>query len=138
MSYGTTKVDTIQSSTASTPPTFKDGNGTQIGTLCRAWVNFGYVSSAITIRGSFNISSVTRTGTGAYTISFTNSMPDANYATLVSAKGTDTGAVIGMASLAPYSPASTSPTSTGSVTVNIIGSTAATVDTQFFTAAIFR
>lgn len=138
MAYGSVLTDTVQSSTSGTPPQFKDGNGTQIGTLCRAWANFGYVSSAITIRGSFNVSSVTRTGTGAYTVSFTNSLPDSNYATLVSAKGTDTGAVIAMASLAPYSPAATSPTTTGAVTVNMIGSTAAAVDTQFFTVAVFR
>ena len=46
---------------------------------CRAWVNFDGVGS--TIRGSGNVSSVTKTATGEYTINFTTAMPDANYAT---------------------------------------------------------
>ena len=77
MAYGTTNVDTIQSSTANTPVVFKDGNGTQIGTLCRAWVSF--TPSSGTKLASFNVSSVTRNNTGFYTIALTNAMPDANY-----------------------------------------------------------
>ena len=46
---------------------------------CRAWVNFDGSTSPGTIRGSGNVSSVSRTGTGAYTVNFTTSMPDANY-----------------------------------------------------------
>lgn len=50
---------------------------------CRAWVNFdGTAASPITPRGSANISSVTRTATGTFTISFTTALPDANYAVL--------------------------------------------------------
>jgi hypothetical protein len=78
MAYGTANVDVIQSSTANTPVQFNDGNGTQIGTLCRAWVNFN--GSTSTIRASFNVSSVTRTSTGNFTINFTNALPDTNYA----------------------------------------------------------
>ncbi len=47
----------------------------------RAWVNFdgsGSVGSQ-TIRGSGNISSVTKNATGDYTITFVSAMPDANY-----------------------------------------------------------
>ena len=78
MAYGTLLTDAVQSSTANTPPQFNDGNGTQVGTLCRAWVNFNGVTTA-TIRASFNVSSVTRNSTGDYTVNFTNAMPDANY-----------------------------------------------------------
>ena len=78
MAYGTLLTDAVQSSIANTPPQFNDGNGTQVGTLCRAWVNFNGVTTA-TIRASFNVSSVTRNGTGDYTVNFTNAMPDANY-----------------------------------------------------------
>ena len=47
---------------------------------CRAWVNFdGTTASPSTIRGSGNVSSVTKNGTGDYTINFTTAMPDANY-----------------------------------------------------------
>ena len=79
MAYGTANVDVIQSSTAGTPPQFNDGNGTQTGTLCRAWVNFNGTTSPGTIRASFNVTSVTKNGTGDYTVNFTNALPDANY-----------------------------------------------------------
>lgn len=78
MAYGKANIDTIQSSTAGTPPQFNDGNGTQTGTLCRAWVNFNGTGT-VAIRASFNVSSITDNGTGDYTINFTNAMPDANY-----------------------------------------------------------
>ena len=58
---------------------------------CRVWVLFNGVSG-ISIRGSGNVSSVTRVATGNYTVNFTNAMPDANYCAVMSAK-TSTGAV---------------------------------------------
>jgi hypothetical protein len=77
MAYGTLKADVIQSDTAGTPPQFNDGNGTQTGTLCRAWVNFNGNTAAI--RGSFNVSSVTRNSAGDYRVNFTNALIDANF-----------------------------------------------------------
>lgn len=55
--------------------------------ICKAWVNFGYVSSAITVRGSFNVSSVTRNTTATYTVNYTTAMPNANYAAVVGVLG---------------------------------------------------
>ena len=59
---------------------------------CRAWVNFdgtkdttGAVSTANTnrlLRGSGNVASVTRNGTGNYTVIFSTAMPDEDYATI--------------------------------------------------------
>ena len=46
---------------------------------CRAWVNFDGTGT-VAIRASGNVSSITDTGTGAYTVNFTTAMPDANYA----------------------------------------------------------
>jgi hypothetical protein len=46
---------------------------------CRAWVNFNGTGT-VAIRGSGNVSSITDNGTGYYTVNFTTSMPDANYA----------------------------------------------------------
>jgi hypothetical protein len=46
--------------------------------IAKAWVNFNGVSTA-SIRASFNVSSVTRNGTGDYTVNFTTAMPDGNY-----------------------------------------------------------
>lgn len=44
---------------------------------CRAWANFDGQTG--TMRSSGNVSSVTRNGTGDYTINFAVPMPDANY-----------------------------------------------------------
>jgi len=52
---------------------------------CRAWVNFnGLTGSGNTIRGSGNVSSVTRENTGRYIVNLTTAMPDSNYAPLAS------------------------------------------------------
>jgi len=55
---------------------------------CRAWVNFDGTGT-VAIRASGNVSSITDNGTGDYTVNFTTNMPDANYATLVTARRGD-------------------------------------------------
>ena len=46
---------------------------------CRAWVNFdGTTASPSTIRGSGNVTSVTKNSTGDYTVNLTTAMPDTN------------------------------------------------------------
>tara|TARA_R100000458_G_scaffold53701_1_gene56215 strand:- start:17 stop:349 length:333 start_codon:yes stop_codon:yes gene_type:complete len=55
---------------------------------CRAWVNFNG-SGTIAIVGSGNVSSITDTNVGNYTVNFTQSMPDANFAVSYTASGTD-------------------------------------------------
>jgi hypothetical protein len=82
MPYGNLLADVVQGSTANTPPVFKDGNGTTIGTLCRAWVNFNGTGT-VAIRASFNVSSITDNGTGLFRVNFTTAMPDTNYSTNV-------------------------------------------------------
>lgn len=91
MPYGTLLSDTVQSSTAGTPPQFNDGNGAQVGTLCRAWVNFNGTTTTPTIRASFNTSSVTKVSAGDYDVAFSKTMPDANYSA-VAASSMNSGA----------------------------------------------
>lgn len=53
--------------------------------LAKAWVNFdGTLTSPITPRANYNISSVTKNATGDYTINFTSALTDANYAPVIS------------------------------------------------------
>lgn len=68
----------------STDPTFQ----TQIDSkltgstdqLCKAWVNFdGTDSDPITPNASFNVTNVTKTATGDYTVNFTNAFSNTNY-----------------------------------------------------------
>jgi hypothetical protein len=47
--------------------------------IAKAWVNFNGAATP-TINGSFNVSSVTRNGTGDHTINFTTAMPATTYA----------------------------------------------------------
>ena len=62
----------------------------------KAWVNFDGTTGTlnqpdVTIRASFNVSSVTDNGTGYYTVTFTNAMTDANYCCQVSGGNDDGG-----------------------------------------------
>jgi len=74
----TVKAANLQN-TGSGAPAFQNSSGTEIGTLCRAWVNFNGTGT-VAIRDDFNVSSITDNGTGDYTVTFTNAMPSANYA----------------------------------------------------------
>jgi len=56
----------------------------------KAWVNFNG-QGTVTIRGSFNVSSITDNGSGAYTVNFTTAMVNANYAASVINSGQWTG-----------------------------------------------
>lgn len=63
--------------------TISDGTNSTSATNCivgsaKAWVNFDGTGTP-SIRGAFNVSSITDNGTGNYTVNFTNPMPDSNY-----------------------------------------------------------
>jgi hypothetical protein len=62
-----------------------DGSGVMklqsngVTTNALAWVNFNGTTSPGTINSQYNVSSVTRNGTGDYTLNFTAALSDANY-----------------------------------------------------------
>ena len=128
MAYGNILADVVQSSTTGTAPVFKDGNSTEVGTLCRAWVNYNMATS--TKNGSFNVSSVTKNGTGDGTINFITAMPDTNYAAIFTSSGYNAYPALGP------SDTSTSITTT-SIRARYLSSGSA-YDTPFFEVAIFR
>lgn len=49
--------------------------------MAQAWVNFNGTGT-VAIRTSFNVTSITDNGTGAYTVNFTTAFADADYAVL--------------------------------------------------------
>jgi len=52
--------------------------------LAKAWANFtGNTSSPLTVNASYNVTSITRTGLGLYTVNFTNSV-SGTYAVAIS------------------------------------------------------
>ena len=56
-------------------------------TNARAWVNFnGTLTTPITPRANYNVSSVTKNGTGDYTLNFTTALADANYVVSVNSE----------------------------------------------------
>ena len=82
------QVDNIQSYNAN-PPVIKSSSGAEVGTFCRAWVNFNGTGT-VAIRASFNVSNITDNGVGNYMVNFTTAMPDANYSA-VGGYGNDSG-----------------------------------------------
>jgi hypothetical protein len=58
-----------------------------VATNALAWVNFNG-SGGASIRSSYNVSSVTRSSTGVYYITFSNALADANYVFVGSASVT--------------------------------------------------
>lgn len=68
----------VRAIAANTAPIFQDSAGTEIGTLCRAWVNFNGTGT-VAIRSAFNVSSIVDNGVGAYTVIFATALPTADY-----------------------------------------------------------
>jgi hypothetical protein len=99
---------------------------------CRAWVNFnGTTATPSTIRGSGNVSSVTKNGTGDYTINFTTAMPDANYSFFASG-GNNSSANFAYSNI-------TSTPAVGSIRIGtVISQTAAAVDLANVCVGIIR
>jgi hypothetical protein len=119
----TLRVNTIQNVAGSGSP---DVAGT-----AKAWVNFNGTGT-VAIRASLNVSSITDVGTGQYTINFTNTFADANYACVLSVKD-DTGSA---------------PSISFGYTANIYSTTQVSIapwtytgsryDSSIITAAVFR
>jgi hypothetical protein len=65
------------------------GSGSATAYGCRAWVNFNGTGTPA-IREDGNVTSITDNGTGDYTVNFTTSISDANYAAVCTAGTTGT------------------------------------------------
>jgi len=119
----TLKVDTIQ-----------DTNAVEMY-LCKAWVNFdGTQAAADMIRDSGNVSSITDHGTGSYSVNFTNSMPDTNYAAVANASPNFTGSFNRIAT-----PGDSAAPSTSSIRLRTNrADNLATEDCEYIAVAVFR
>ena len=99
---GTLTISTLSDGTNSTSAT------NPILGSAKAWVNFnGTLSSPITPRASYNVTSVTKIGTGDYTITFTNAFADTNYCPVAMTSG-DADIIVVGASRTVYAISSTS------------------------------
>ena len=61
----------------------------------KAWGNFTLSATTLTTQASYNVSSITRTGVGAYTVTFTNAFADNKYSVVFGARQS----IIGYASV---------------------------------------
>jgi len=91
--------------------------------IAKAWVNFD--GSAATIRGSFNVASITKNSTGNYTINFTTAMPNTNYC------------VVGQNEIATSTGVKAATYTTSSVTVTTALYQASVYDTTYNNVAVF-
>jgi len=129
----------IKNGVANTPPTIQDSAGTQIGTFCRAWVNFNGTTvtnpaSMTGVRASFNVSSILDGCAGIYTVNFTTAMPDANYVPVINGSTSATNAnVFDMGSNA-QSPSIT----TTALKVFSHNTSGTFLDAEYMNVAIFR
>lgn len=115
----------------STGLTFPDSTTMVTGNQAvKAWVNFNGTGT-VAIRASYNVTSITDNGTGAYTVNFTTAMPDLNYSTVGSSWYNGVTSSL-FAIIAP-------PTSTSSKAISTqnAGSSAA-VDVDHCCVAFFR
>jgi hypothetical protein len=121
----------VRGTAAATAPVFQDSAGAQIGTLCRAWVNFNG-QGTVAIRAAFNVSTITDNGVGQYTVNFATPMPDANYAVTNGKDQTVAGGTFCVITLGTYT------TSGFSVLNSQITNGSSTIDVLMGLFAVFR
>ena len=116
--------------------TLSDGVNSTSSTNCiqgsaKVWVNF--VGSTGAISSSYNVSSLTRNGTGDYTINFTTALASANYAVSGSGSGTSGYYVV-------YVNTTTTPTASLVRILNVTQSAGSPVvnDTPYTSVTILR
>jgi hypothetical protein len=103
---------------------------------CRAWVNFDGTQSTPSIRGSGNISSVTKNGTGNYTMSFTTAMPDVKYVSVFGGRNNGDGNGCWLAEYGD--PSTQAGKTTTSLTVANYKDDGTSLDMSTFMTTIFR
>ena len=128
----TLKVNTIQDASgnnSSTPAQIANG-------VAKAWVRFdgtGASSANQTIKSSYNVSTVFKSGTGVYVINFTNAFLDTNYSVTFGGTYLDNNT-----SQRNYLPTSQS-FATGSVSVYVCdGASGSALDAKVVSATIIR
>ncbi len=80
----TLSVNTVKS-LGTGAPVFQNSTGTEKGQLAKAWIDFNSIDGSI--RDSFNISSITDTGTEFYTITFATAMSNDDYCCVAAGSG---------------------------------------------------
>ena len=104
----------------------------------KAWVR--YLGASGTIQASYNVSSVTRSSTGVYTVNMTNAMSDTNYSVIASSSSSSTsgGSGQGILIFTDGSANTITPTTSAFGIVTAAYNYSAFRDSYYITAAVFR
>jgi hypothetical protein len=102
----------------------------------KSWVNFNSTGGTITVRASYNVSSVTRSAAGAYVVNMTNALADANYSVVGSASNTGSQNSVIFNAFSNNTNSSVAPT-TSSFSVATVVALTAFVDTTYICVAVF-
>ena len=114
--------------------------GSQSNASCVAWANFNGTGSSgsATIRGSYNVTSITINAAGDFTLNLTNALTDINYAPVISCSSTgSSNFVLGTINTILSSSANQAPTTTAfrvNTGVYAVGAQSAT----YVSVAVFR
>jgi hypothetical protein len=102
----------------------------------KAWVNFNG-SFTVSIRASYNVSSITDNGDGLYTVNFTNALSDANYCAVIgtSLSTANNGMIT---NLFTDNSTTIAPTTSGFRLMTALRSNGVPFDCAYLTAAVFR
>ena len=101
--------------------------------VAKAWVTFAG-STGVIYGTSFNVSSVTRNGTGDYTLNFTTAMPNTNYCWTFGNYPADNGTTFSI----PFLKSATTPSTTSiRISWHGVGSTTQVSDPLYAPVAIF-
>jgi hypothetical protein len=101
----------------------------------KAWVNFNGTGT-VAIRASYNVLSITDGGTGFYTVTMINAMPDINYCIAGSASTNSGAAMIFCTNSNNTTYQPTAPTTSAFTVLTTNNSTA--FDSTYINAAVFR
>ena len=115
------------------PDSTTQASGSQ---ACKAWVNFNG-TGVVAIRAQYNVTSITDNGTGNYTVNFTNTLSDANYATNVTAGGVTIGRQP-ITSASVNSSGNTVAPTTAAFTFNLVTASVTQSDADYLNVVIFR
>lgn len=125
---GTLIADTLQASSGHAASMDEITQG-----CAKAWVNFDGTGT-VTIRDSFNVSSITDNGVGDYTVVFTNAMPNANYSVaMISGRGVAAGTFVPITE----SPSTRADNTSTQAFVYTITTASTLGDTKFVNVVIF-
>ena len=134
----TLNVQTIQTNSSgfNNVVTFAQSQGVENGTLCRLWVRFNGTGT-VAINDDFNVNTIGDSGTGNYTVNFSNALPNANYAALATGTAGQTSGGTATMDTTQFQGNGTNTSSTTSFNIRAVQGSGSNTDMEWVNAAVF-